>query len=424
MLQRQVSQCSQGRSRRIALTMATVLVLSVVAVVATGAAGAAAPLKEFKIGRTDNVTGAFGSGGARDAYQAYVDQLNAAGGVDGYKITVVDVDSGGDPSKTAAAMKQFVESDKVNMIVSGDPVGFPGAEQYLAGVGIPVYGCSAELGCYKHANMFPISWGLGNESATLTAQYAVTHKIKPMALETINHPLGFAQAAGVRAALKAAKVPIALDDVFPISETDFTGVAAKLLSSGAKGMDFSAYPQILPQLEQAVAQQNYTGLVFSPTSLDSMAKNSPAQLDGKFLVFTVTGGYSATKAETKMLATMRKASSSVAAADNGTIAGAVTQGELLKEALTRLGTKEPTYANLISAFQSIKNWSGTFNAPITYANSGPQAQPTKCGQIIEIEKGKWVVDGPRWTCQNAVGSKAARAASSATVAPTTTTVAP
>lgn len=71
--------------------------------------------KEIKIGMANALSGpASGLGTQLKAgAQAYITAVNAAGGVNGRKLTLVSEDDGYEPEKTAAATRKLVEQDKV-----------------------------------------------------------------------------------------------------------------------------------------------------------------------------------------------------------------------------------------------------------------------------------------------------------------------
>src|SRR5215467_5410225 len=56
--------------------------------------------------------------GGRDGMMLAVKEINAAGGINGRKVSVVFEDDGHTPTKALAAVKKLVEQDKVFMIMS------------------------------------------------------------------------------------------------------------------------------------------------------------------------------------------------------------------------------------------------------------------------------------------------------------------
>jgi branched-chain amino acid transport system substrate-binding protein len=78
--------------------------------------------------------------GGRDGMMLAVKEINAAGGVNGRKISVVFEDDGHTPTKALAAVKKLVEQDKVFMIMSvGGSNATVGATDYMREKGLPYY---------------------------------------------------------------------------------------------------------------------------------------------------------------------------------------------------------------------------------------------------------------------------------------------
>ncbi len=75
--------------------------------------------KEIRLGMVNALSGpASGLGTAlKDGAQALFDRVNAEGGVNGRKITLVSVDDGYEPAKTVAATKQLLDSGDVLALV-------------------------------------------------------------------------------------------------------------------------------------------------------------------------------------------------------------------------------------------------------------------------------------------------------------------
>lgn len=96
---------------------------AVKAILALGVVGAAQPAfadngvsdKEIKIGMANALSGpAAGLGTQLKAgAEAYLAKVNAAGGINGRKITLVSLDDGYEPDKAAAATRKLIEEEKV-----------------------------------------------------------------------------------------------------------------------------------------------------------------------------------------------------------------------------------------------------------------------------------------------------------------------
>lgn len=112
------------RKKLLALIVTVVMVCSVVtgcaqkAATTTTPADAAKPSSEIKIGISEPMTGSEASYGKdmANAIQLAVDEINAAGGINGQKIVTVMEDDGCDPQQATAAANKLVSAGVVAMV--------------------------------------------------------------------------------------------------------------------------------------------------------------------------------------------------------------------------------------------------------------------------------------------------------------------
>ncbi|MDB5512387.1 MAG: Amino acid/amide transporter substrate-binding protein family [Enterovirga sp.] len=96
---------------------------------------------EITIGALGALTGAtsFMGGPGRDGLQLGIEQINAAGGINGRKIKLV-YEHAFTPAESVAAAKKLVESDKVfALILSSGSTGAAAAANYVRETGVPTY---------------------------------------------------------------------------------------------------------------------------------------------------------------------------------------------------------------------------------------------------------------------------------------------
>ena len=88
---------------------------------AAAALTATAALAEIKIGSTLAITGPASFLGDPEAktLEMLVAELNAAGGVNGEQITLVQYDDGADPNKAQTFATRMVEEDEVVAVIAG-----------------------------------------------------------------------------------------------------------------------------------------------------------------------------------------------------------------------------------------------------------------------------------------------------------------
>lgn len=123
----------------------------------------------------------------RDGMLLAIKEINAAGGVNGRKITAVFEDDGHTPTKALAAVKKLVENDKVFMIMSvGGSNATVGAVDYMKEKGVPYYVsiASAPQVTWPHArNLFRGGTTETARYGELYAEFLATHyKAKRIAI--------------------------------------------------------------------------------------------------------------------------------------------------------------------------------------------------------------------------------------------------
>lgn len=123
---------------------------------------------KIRLGSTFAISGPVSniSGPILKGVQAYLNEVNATGGVNGRKIEFKYYDDGWDAQRGKAKIKQLVEQDKVFMLVSvPSSNGLDAATQYLDQKRVPVLGTSGLIETQFRAQM---QWPIG--TSTRSAQ--------------------------------------------------------------------------------------------------------------------------------------------------------------------------------------------------------------------------------------------------------------
>jgi ABC-type branched-subunit amino acid transport system substrate-binding protein len=102
--------------------------------------------KTITIGFVTDLTGAASSGflTSKLGIDAYLDQINAADGVNGYKIKYILADTTSTPTGALTAVQKLVQQNNVFAIVENSS-DFYGAEPYALQQGIPVVGSAIDV---------------------------------------------------------------------------------------------------------------------------------------------------------------------------------------------------------------------------------------------------------------------------------------
>ena len=123
---------------------------------------------EIKLGGTFAASGPVSniSGPILKGVQAYFNDVNAKGGINGRKIKLVWEDDGWDAQKGKALIKKLVEQDKVfTLTVVPSSNGLDASKSYLESKGVPVFGTSGLIESQFRTDMqWPV--GTGTRSAS------------------------------------------------------------------------------------------------------------------------------------------------------------------------------------------------------------------------------------------------------------------
>src|SRR5215469_7833094 len=131
------------------------------------------PSKTITIGFVTDLTGVASSGflTSKLGIDAYLNHLNAAGGVNGYKIKYIMADDNSTPTGALTAVQKLVQQNNVFAIVE-DSSAFFGAEPYALAQGIPVVGSAIDgpyWGDPKKTNIFSAAGPITEDYTNLGA---------------------------------------------------------------------------------------------------------------------------------------------------------------------------------------------------------------------------------------------------------------
>jgi branched-chain amino acid transport system substrate-binding protein len=222
---------------------------------------ASAGAKVIKFGVLYDVTGPASSGQATvlQGVNAYVNRVNAAGGVDGYKLQYVVADTTSTPTGALTAAQKLVQQNGVFAIVEHSAV-FYGAEPYLLRAGVPVVGSAIDgpiWGDPKDTNIFA-SVGVLDENYMEVAQGTFMKSQGVTKCASIGYTglvssqlsaTGFVKACEV-AGLKSGY----LNTQLPLGSTNVGPLALAIKNSGADGLYLPVLPSTAFALVAALRQ--------------------------------------------------------------------------------------------------------------------------------------------------------------------------
>jgi branched-chain amino acid transport system substrate-binding protein len=186
----------------------------------------------IKIGLTDPLTGPFANFG-KDQLQASiwaVDDINAAGGVDGCKLEIVAQDHQGKPETGIAVANRFIDVDHLPLFYGGfsavvkamAPIAERGKTlMFSVGANAPSI---AKLGDYTYTT-YPLA------EVDMNAFGGYVHNVmgkKRMAVLYANNETGIPGSRVLIESFKKAGGEVVLDEAYDPSQSDFTGLILKV----------------------------------------------------------------------------------------------------------------------------------------------------------------------------------------------------
>jgi branched-chain amino acid transport system substrate-binding protein len=383
------------------VVVATVLLGGVLVAAGVQSAGAAtsAPgvtAKTVKVGIISDLTGAAASTfeDSAPAMEARFKSFNAAGGVDGRKITWTLADTTSSPAGAATAAKELVQSQNVFMISEVSALLF-GASTYLQQAGVPVTGSSLdgpEWYQQPNTNMFNVT---GNDSPSepgyTDGGFWKSIGAKKISFIASNTPSSTRGINPFNLALKQEGLQSCDNTIVPLGGVNFTTYALSFKTAGCDAVECSCVLSSSLAVTEAIHQQGLSEVKveYGAGPSDQIFANSTdeAAANGAYFPGT-TYSNAAGKA---MLAGLRKYDPAYKGGipDLGAEYGWEV-ANLTIEGLQVTG-KHLTRPGFITALRGVTHWTdeGLAPSPINLKDFG-QAPATTCTQYVQFVNKKYV----------------------------------
>jgi branched-chain amino acid transport system substrate-binding protein len=326
----------------------------------------------------------------RDTVRAYFNQVNATGGVNGYRFRLVDCDSAFDPTRGHQCSERLVGSGVLAMVGWLSASSEQTETTYLTSQGIPVIGGLGVPTEFESPLSFPVAPNLLGATVEGLSAHAVELGIHAPAVVVINSPFTAPAAQRITDSLHRHGIHEKSVDFADATKPDYTDLAVKIRLEGADSIIAGLDPFSYARFFQALDRQN-----FHPTFLGfGLDKRSAAKQYGT----AVYGAESATpflEPDEHMSvpamseyygAVQRYFPAQVDALDVYT-EGTWVAARLFVEAVRRLGTTPPTSRSLVDSLNHITRWDNGLTVPLTYS-PGPH-DPNHCVQWIRNQQGAW-----------------------------------
>jgi ABC-type branched-subunit amino acid transport system substrate-binding protein len=436
------------RSRRVRTIVGGGIVAALATVGLATASGAAVPRQEegvtakaVKLGFIYPATGLAApiSGTGLKGFQARIDEQNAAGGVNGRKIQVLDRDDASSGQNLTAA-KDLVENEHVFAVVNESPFAFL-TYRYLLDAKVPMIGNGVDGTYYQDKGNEAILSSSGNSNPFGDLTYDGPARVMKMLggkkVGALAYGAASSSVSSAKAFMNYAVPEVGLDPVYTNTSVDFgtSDVGPLVLGIKNAGAE-SVYLPMAASTDVAIAQ----GLVQSGVDmkatlmaqgygqdfLDSpVAKQLPAST-----IFTL-GNKPVELASDPAVKTFRsdlkKYEQFTGVPDFGMYTGYILADYAIKS-LEGAG-KSPTREGLVAAGHGMGTYdqAGLACQPVDVSLGGRGKIPsTNCGYYLQLKNGKFVLypkDG-KPVKGKLVGTPEALAAAKSGETATTTTAAP
>jgi branched-chain amino acid transport system substrate-binding protein len=226
---------------------------------ASSSTGPGTSTKTITIGFVTDLTGVASSGflTSKLGIDAYLNHLNATGGVNGIKIKYILADTNSTPTGALTAVQKLVQQNNVFAIVENSS-DFFGAEPYALAQGIPVVGSAIDgpyWGDPKDTNIFAAA-GVTNENYTSVAagQFMKSQGVtKCASLGYASSPSSALAAAGFIKSCELVGLKSGyLNTQFPFGSTNVGPIALAMKAAGVDGVFFPTVPSTSFALVEAL----------------------------------------------------------------------------------------------------------------------------------------------------------------------------
>ena len=349
------------------------------------------------VGGIYDETGPFDATVERDTVKAYFNQVNASGGVNGYKFQLVDCDSAYDPTPAHQCSQRLISQNVLAIVgwlsVSGEQ---PEAD-YFNQQGVPVIGGLGVPSEFSKPLSYPVTTNL-TKVGTALGTHAKDLNIHAPGILVLNANFIKPVEDSLLAALhKQGITEKSIDEVDP-TKADYTDEAIKLRSEGADSVITALDPFSYARMYQAFDRQN-----FHPKVLGSgLDKKSAEQQYGSAVYnaesltpvlepdeHTSTPGVSEYYAAVQKYFPGQVSALDVYAEADWVAAKVFVQAvRNVKGAVSR--------KTLVDALNGITNFDTQMTVPISYT-AGASHDPNHCVQWIQNKQGTWHTYSD-WTC--------------------------
>ncbi|HEV3128137.1 MAG TPA: ABC transporter substrate-binding protein [Solirubrobacteraceae bacterium] len=354
---------------------------------ASGSAVAASG-SDLLIGTIGNFSGPSAQPEHLAGLQAWVDSVNASGGIKGRQVKLVVEDDQGDATKSQADIRQLVQVDHVLAIVSPEAGGTEsGWASYVQQQHVAVIGGQADTPVwFTNPSFFP------SGATVLTSLEMQAYAVKAAGKASFG-AVYCAEIAACKQSVpalagyaKALALNMSTSAAIAVSAPSYTAQCLAAKQAGAQALIIDASYAAGSRFAPACAQQGYSPVYVIPSGAFDNRYLQLSQVNGAYVPTTNALWFDSTPAVTQFQQAMSKYEASTTLGPNP-VSG-WTGGVLFGAAAASLPAK-PTAADVFTALYALPE-NDTLNGltpPLNFHSGAPASQVT-CFFLAQIQGGK------------------------------------
>ncbi|HET8892749.1 MAG TPA: ABC transporter substrate-binding protein [Gaiellaceae bacterium] len=341
----------------------------------------------------------------RDTVRSYFNLVNAQGGVNGYKLQLIDCDSKYDPSSAHQCAQKLISQGVLAIVGWLSLSGEQAETGYLTSQGVPIIGGLGVPAEFQSPLSYPTTPSLVTAGTALGTHAGQVGLKKPGVIFLNANFIQPVETAFLNSLKAQGITPVDVETV-DATKADYTDIALKFQSAGAQSVAAFLDPFSYARLFQAMERQNWHPPVLGG-GLDKASAN--AQYDsGCGSACAVFGADSATPVleyldhgNTPAIAQYLNAVHTYYPNQFGALDVYTTYqwlaAEVFAQAIKNIGSAPVTRQSLVNALNGLKNYDdGGITTPISYG-PGNSHDPLHCFQWIHNTNGRWNTTSG-WNC--------------------------
>ena len=192
----------------------------------------------------------------RDTVRSYFNQVNAAGGVKGRKLRLLDCDSAFDPSRAHQCSQRLLSQKVLGMVGWTSPSGEEPETKFLTGQGVPVIGGLSVPSQFNSPLAYPTMASLELHGTAMGHHAKELGLTAPGVIVVNVNFIAPLQQAMLKALHEEGIKEVDVEQV-DITKADYSDIIVKLRAAGAKSILAGLDPFSYARMYQAMERQNF-----------------------------------------------------------------------------------------------------------------------------------------------------------------------